>query len=187
VIVTDVAMPGTSGLDALRSLKADGLASKVVFLTMHADAELAAEALRAGAFGFVVKHAAGKELIAAIRTVLLGRKYVSPGLAQEVLDMLAEPHPATRRLTPRQRDVVRLLAEGRTMKEIAAALEMSPRTAETHKYHALEALGLKTTADLIRCRRARPGHASRSALADSEVLRTPPYGLLRIVLAAAPA
>jgi DNA-binding NarL/FixJ family response regulator len=150
VIVADVTMPGMSGLEALRRLKADGLASKVVFLTMHADAELAAAALRAGASGFVVKRAAGKELIAAIQTVLLGRKYVTPHLAQDVLEMLAEPRAATGRLTPRQRDVIRLLAEGRTMKEIAAALEISPRTAETHKYQALEALGLKTTADLIR-------------------------------------
>jgi DNA-binding NarL/FixJ family response regulator len=150
VIVADVTMPGMSGLEALRRLKADGLASKVVFLTMHADAELAAAALRAGASGFVVKRAAGKELIAAIQTVLLGRKYVTPHLAQEVLEMLAEPRAATGRLTPRQRDVIRLLAEGRTMKEIAATLQISPRTAETHKYQALEALGLKTTADLIR-------------------------------------
>jgi DNA-binding NarL/FixJ family response regulator len=143
-------MPGMSGLEALRRLMADGLASKVVFLTMHADPELAAEALRAGASGFVVKRAAGKELIEAIRAVLVGRKYVTPHLAQDVLETLAEPHPAMKRLTPRQRDVVRLLAEGRTMKEIAATLEISPRTAETHKYQALEALGLKTTADLIR-------------------------------------
>jgi DNA-binding NarL/FixJ family response regulator len=123
---------------------------QVVFLTMHADAELAAAALRAGASGFVVKRAAGKELIAAIQTVLLGRKYVTPHLAQEVLEMLAEPRAATGRLTPRQRDVIRLLAEGRTMKEIAATLQISPRTVETYKYQALEALGLKTTADLIR-------------------------------------
>jgi DNA-binding NarL/FixJ family response regulator len=150
VIVADVTMPGMSGLEALRRLKADGLTSKVVFLTMHADAELAAAALRAGASGFVVKRAAGKELIAAIQTVLLGRKYVTPHLAQDVLEMLAEPRAAMGRLTPRQRDVIRLLAEGRTMKEIAATLQISPRTAETHKYQALEALGLKTTADLIR-------------------------------------
>jgi len=151
VIVTDLAMPGMSGLAALRQLKVDGLAAKVVFLTMHADAELAAEALRAGASGFVVKHAAGKELIAAIHTALRGRMYVASNLAQDVLETLAEPRTnATRHLTPRQRDVVRLLAEGRTMKEIAVALGVSPRTVETHKYQAQEALGLKTTADLIR-------------------------------------
>jgi DNA-binding NarL/FixJ family response regulator len=151
VIVTDLAMPGMSGLDALRRLKADGVAAKVVFLTMHADAELAAEALRAGASAFVVKHAAGKELIAAVHAALRGRTYVTSDLAQDVLETLAEPRtPATRHITPRQRDVVRLLAEGRTMKEIASALGLSPRTVETHKYQAQEALGLKTTADLIR-------------------------------------
>jgi DNA-binding NarL/FixJ family response regulator len=151
VIVTDVAMPGMSGLDAVRRLKADGVPAKVVFLTMHADADLAAEALRAGASGFVVKRAAGKELIAAIHTALRGRTYVTSDLAQDVLEALAEARtPAVRQLTPRQRDVVRLLAEGRTMKEAAAALGVSPRTVETHKYQALEALGLTTTADLIR-------------------------------------
>lgn len=151
VIVTDLAMPGISGLDALRQLRADGLAAKVVFLTMHANAQLAAEALRAGASGFVVKHSAGKELIAAIHTALRGRTHVSPDLAPEVLATLAEPRTgAGRHLTPRQRDVVRLLAEGRTMKEIAAALGVSARTVETHKYQAQEALGLRTTADLIR-------------------------------------
>ena len=78
LIVTDVAMPGLNGLDALRRLKADALAAKVIFLTMHADAHLAAEALRAGASGFVVKHAAGKELIAALHAVLRGGRYLSP-------------------------------------------------------------------------------------------------------------
>jgi DNA-binding NarL/FixJ family response regulator len=118
---------------------------------MHADADLAAEALRAGASGFVVKHAAGKELIAAIHAALRGRTYVTSALAQDVLETLAESRsPAGRHLTPRQRDVVRLLAEGRTMKETAAALGLSARTVETHKYQALETLGLKTTADLIR-------------------------------------
>jgi len=151
VIVTDMTMPGVSGLDALRQLKTDGLTTRVIFLTMHADAGLAAEALRAGAAGFVVKHAAGTELIAAIRAVLRGRTYVTPDLSPEVLATLAEPRGAgTGKLTPRQRDVVRLLAEGRTMKEIGAALGLSARTAETHKYQAIEALGLKTTAELIR-------------------------------------
>jgi DNA-binding NarL/FixJ family response regulator len=151
VVVTDLAMPGMSGLDALRQLKTRGLGAKIVFLTMHADAQLAAEALRAGASGFVVKHAAGQELISAINTVLRGRTYVTPSLAQEVLAMLAEPGtPRAGKLTPRQREVVRLIAEGRTMKEVASALGLSPRTVETHKYQVLEALGLTTTAELIR-------------------------------------
>ena len=151
LIVTDLAMPGLNGLDALRQLKADGLAPRVVVLTMHADAHVAAEVLRAGASGFVVKHAAGQELIAALHAVLRGRRYVTPGLAEDVLATLSEPPaPGAGTLTPRQRDVVRLLAAGATMKEAASALGLSPRTVETHKYQSMEALGLKTTAELIR-------------------------------------
>jgi DNA-binding NarL/FixJ family response regulator len=151
LIVTDLAMPGLNGLDALRQLKAEGIAARVVVLTMHANAHVAAEVLRAGASGFVVKHAAGQELIAALHAVLRGRRYVNPDLAEDVLAALAEPSaPATGSLTPRQRDVVRLLAEGRTMKEVAATLGVSPRTVETHKYQSMEALRLKTTAELIR-------------------------------------
>jgi DNA-binding NarL/FixJ family response regulator len=151
VIVADLAMPRLSGLDALRRLRADGLATPVIFLTMHADAQLAAEALRAGASGFVVKHAAGKELITAIHAVLRGKTYLTAQLAQEVAAALTEQAPPGRgRLTPRQREVVRLIAEGRTMKEVAASLGLSPRTVETHKYQIMEALNLQTTAELIR-------------------------------------
>jgi DNA-binding NarL/FixJ family response regulator len=151
VIVTDVAMPGMSGLEALRRLRAEGIAAKVIFLTMHADAQLAAEALRAGASGFVVKHAAGKELIAAIHTALRGGRHVTPHLAADVLAALADGGaPGAGTLTPRQREVVSLIAEGRTMKEVAAVLGLSPRTVETHKYQAMQALGFQTTADLIR-------------------------------------
>ncbi len=151
VIVTDLAMPGMSGLEALRRLKADGLAPMIIVLTMHADAELAAEALRAGAAGFVVKHAAGTELVGAIRSAIRGKTYVTPELAQDVVSTLAETGASARdRLTPRQREVVRLLADGRTMKEVAAALGVSPRTVETHKYQVMEALSFTTTAELIR-------------------------------------
>src|SRR5262245_31484008 len=151
VIVTDLTMPGMSGLDALRHLRAEGIPAKVVFLTMHANAPLAAEALRAGASGFVVKHAAGDELIAAVHAALQGQTHVTPDLAPAVLTALAGSRPlAIGKLTPRQRDVVRLVAEGLTTKEVAAALGLSPRTVETHKYQSLEALGLKTTAELIR-------------------------------------
>src|SRR5262245_22955751 len=151
VIVTDMAMPGVSGLDALRQLKAAGLPARVVFLTMHDDPPPAAEALRAGASGFVVKHAAGKELVAAIHAVLRGKTYVTPHLAQDVLTTLAEPGtPGGGKLTLRQREVLRLIADGRTMKEVAATLGLSPRTVETHKYQIMDALGATTTAELIR-------------------------------------
>src|SRR5262245_34171256 len=157
VIVTDLAMPGMSGLEALRRLTADAPSPqaakvpKVIVLTMHANAELAAEALRAGASAFILKHDAGTELVAAIRSVLRGKTYLTPELAPEVLRALANPAASGRaRLTSRQRDVVRLLADGRTMKEVATALGLSPRTVERHKYEAMESLGLATTAELIR-------------------------------------
>ena len=151
VIVTDITMPGMNGLEVLRRLKADAVPVKVIVLTMHADAHLAADALRAGASGFIVKHAAGKELIAAIHTVVRGVRYITPKLASDVLAALAEGRPVGGRpLTTRQREVVSLIAEGRTMKEVAAALGLSPRTVETHKYQVMQLLGLQTTADLVR-------------------------------------
>lgn len=151
VIVTDMTMPGLSGLDVLRRLKSEAIPAKVIVLTMHADAATAAQALRAGAVGFVVKHAGSKELVAAIRSVLRGGRYLPPHLADDILATLAEGDGAGRGpLTPRQREVVSLIATGKTMKEIAVALGMSPRTVETHKYQAMETLGLQTTAELIR-------------------------------------
>jgi DNA-binding NarL/FixJ family response regulator len=151
IIVTDVAMPGMSGLEALRQLRAEAINAKVVFLTMHADAQLAAEALRAGAAGFVVKHAAGKELVAAIHTVLRGGRYLPAQLASGVLTALANgDRQEVGSMTPRQRQVVTMIAEGLTMKEVAAALGLSPRTVEAHKYQVMQTLGLQTTADLIR-------------------------------------
>jgi DNA-binding NarL/FixJ family response regulator len=130
VVVADIAMPVLSGLEALRQLRKEGSACKVIFLTMHADAALASAALRAGASGYLLKHSAGDELIRAIGEVLRGRVYLTPLLAQDV-----PTSPGTRaemKLTPRQREVLGLIAEGRTMKQIAAAL------------------GVTTTAELIR-------------------------------------
>jgi len=163
VVVTDLAMPGMSGLDALRRLKADGdgpaaprgskapKVTKVIVLTMHADVDLAAESLRAGASAFILKHAAATELIAAIRAVLRGKTYLTSELADDVLAMLKKPGtPRGETLTLRQQEVLRLLADGRTMKEVAASLGVSPRTVETHKYQIMEALGIESTAELIR-------------------------------------
>src|SRR6516162_6902145 len=150
VIVTDVTMPRMGGLDATRRIRAEGIPSKVILLTVHADVRLAAEALRAAAEGFVVKDAAGEELIGAIREVLRGRTYLAPRLAPDVLAILAKPERAGEKLTSRQGEVLRLIAAGRTMKEIAAALGLSTRTVEGHKYQMMQALGAETTADLIR-------------------------------------
>ena len=151
VIVADMAMPVMDGLEALRRLKAARLDAKVIFLTMHADAQLATEALRAGASGYVLKHSAGEELITAIWAALQGRTYLTPLIAQDVITTLMAPEKqATVTLTPRQREVLRLIVEGRRMKEIAATLQLSTRTVETHKYDMMRALGVQSTAELVR-------------------------------------
>jgi DNA-binding NarL/FixJ family response regulator len=151
VIVTDIAMPGLSGLDALRRLKSERLTVKCIFLTMHADAQLATEAFRAGASGYVLKQSAGDELIASIHEVLQGRTYLTPLITKDVLTSLTLPadEPAVT-LTPRQREVLRLIAEGKRMKEIAASLKLSTRTVETHKYDMMQTLGVQSTAELVR-------------------------------------
>jgi DNA-binding NarL/FixJ family response regulator len=151
IVVADISMPLISGLEALRRLRAEGIGVKVVFLTMHTDAHLAGEALRAGASGYVLKHSAGEELIRALHEVQRGLVYLTPLIAGAVVTTLAERgEGAGPRLTQRQRDVLRLVAEGRPMKEVAAKLGLSRRTAETHKYQMMQTLGLHTTAELIR-------------------------------------
>jgi DNA-binding NarL/FixJ family response regulator len=150
VIVTDIAMPVLSGLEALRRLKATRNEAKVIFLTMHADAQLATEAFRAGASGYVLKQSAGEELIAAIEEVLKGRTYLTPLITKNVIANLTESTPPTVKLTPRQREVLRLIADGRRMKEIGAILELSTRTVESHKYEMMRALGVQSTAELVR-------------------------------------
>ena len=151
VIVADIAMPVLSGLEALRRLKAAKSEAKVIFLTMHADAELATEAFRAGASGYVLKQSAGEELIAAIQEVLQGKTYLTPLITKDVIATLTEsmPKPAVK-LTPRQREVLRLIAQGRRMKEIGAILELSTRTVESHKYEMMRGLGVESTAELVR-------------------------------------
>ena len=151
VIVTDISMPGLSGLDVLARLKTEGLDSKIIVLTMHADASLATMALRAGASGFVLKEAAGEELLAAVRQALQGRVYLTPVLTKDVMErMSGSAESAEPQLTPRQRDVLRLIVKGQRMKEIAANLGLSTRTVETHKYEMMETLGLHSTAELVR-------------------------------------
>ena len=151
IIVSDINMPGMSGLDAMRRLKADGLRSKFIFLTLHTDSRLASEAMRAGASGYLLKHAAAEELIEAIHAVMAGHTYLTPLMTRDVLWAIGEQDgvqsPA---LTPRQLDVLRLIAQGKRMKEIASELNISVRTVETHKQDLLQTLNLETTADLIK-------------------------------------
>jgi DNA-binding NarL/FixJ family response regulator len=150
VIVTDLSMPVLTGLDALRQIKAAGIDAKVIFLTMHADARIASEALQAGAVGFLLKQSAGEELITAIEEVLDGRTYLTPLLTRDVLALQTSGAADRPVLTPRQREVLRLLADGKRMKEIAAILGLSPRTIETHKYEMMQTLGVGSTAELVK-------------------------------------
>ena len=152
-IVADISMPLLNGIEALEQLRKDGFDIPVVFLTMHHDVEYASLALEAGAAGYVLKHAAPEELVQAVRVALEGGTYVSPSLAAELFQ--AERAKARRNdeprvtLSARQRDVLRLLADGRSAKEIAKALDISSRTVEFHKYKLMESLGLKNSAELI--------------------------------------
>jgi DNA-binding NarL/FixJ family response regulator len=153
VIVADISMPLLNGLDAARQLKREGATAKIIFLTMHTEAQLAAEAFRAGASGYLLKSSAGEELIAAIHEVIKGRSYVTPLITRDVLSFLmdagGQPEQPAVKLTPRQREVLQLVAEGRTMKEVASILKISARTVESHKYEMMEALGVQTNAELV--------------------------------------
>lgn len=154
VIVVDVAMPLLNGIDAVKQIKKSGLDTKVVFLTMHHDAMYAKEAFEAGALGFVLKHSAPSELTRAIQEALKGNTYISPDIAQEVMQLYKEEvdtrSSASGSLTLRQREVMQLLAEGKSAKEIAHILHISARTVEFHKYNMMEQLGIKTSAELVR-------------------------------------
>ena len=151
VIVADISMPTQSGLEGLRQLKAKHIESRVIFLTMHADARLAAEAFRLGARGFVVKQSSGDELVKAIDEVLQGHKYLSAALTDEVLALMSstERTPAVD-LSPRQHEVLRLIVNGHRMKEIAANLQLSPRTVETIKYEMMRNLNVHSSTELVR-------------------------------------
>ena len=151
IVVADITMPGMSGIDAMRQLKAEGSEARFIFLTIHTEARLAAEAMRSGASAYLLKQAAGNELFDAIRAVMSGRTYLTPLITGDVLRNLTSPTDAAEReLTPRQREVLRLLAQGKRMKEIAAELNISVRTVENHKAHLLQVLSLGSTADLVR-------------------------------------
>jgi DNA-binding NarL/FixJ family response regulator len=153
VIVADISMPHLNGIEAMAQLKKDNDRIKVVFLTMHQEPAYARRALEAGAAGFVVKHSAPAELVMAIQAAIKGQTFITPALARDVLRQAQhEPREADdggRLLTPRQREILQLLAEGRSAKEIAAELAISARTVEFHKYQIMETHGLRSNAELI--------------------------------------
>ncbi len=152
VLVVDVAMPLLNGLDASEQIKQLLPEVKIVFLTMNTDAAIAAEAFRRGASGYLPKSAAAVELIAAIREVLAGRCYLSPLITKDTVNFLLSRNrsqPMQPQLTRRQREVLQLLAEGLSMKEVAFTLRVRPGTIAFHKYRIMSSLGLKTNAELL--------------------------------------
>lgn len=150
VIVLDISMPLLNGLDAAERLRSTLPNVKFVFLTMKDDPNLAAVALNLGAVGYVLKKDATSELLKAFSEVLQGRPYVTPKLRPENwAEQKTRARQFSKDLTPRQEEIVQLLAEGRAMKEIAGILNVSEKTVEFHKYHIMQAFNLKSNADIV--------------------------------------
>ena len=153
IVVLDIAMPLLNGLDAARKLKRLQPKIKIIFLTMNEDPEVAVEAFRVGASGYLLKNSAASELLQAIQEVSRGQSYITPLATLGVVETFLHPPDAGGKsvaLSPRQREVLQLLAEGYSMKEIARLLKITPRTVAFHKYTMMEELGLRSGAELIR-------------------------------------
>src|ERR1700739_4665013 len=152
VVILDIAMPQLNGLDAGDQIKHLLPATKLVFLTMNMSPEVAAEAFRRGASGYVVKSAAAEDLVRGIRRALRSESYLSPAITKETVYFLlrsGNSYMEEKRLTPRQSEVLQLLAEGMSMKEIASVLNLKPGTVAFHKYKMMATLGLKSNAELL--------------------------------------
>jgi DNA-binding NarL/FixJ family response regulator len=152
VIILDISMPQLNGLDAGEQIKHKMPSAKLVFLTMNMAADVAAEAFRRGASAYVLKHSAAEELVTALRKVVQGESYLSPLIARETVTFLLNQgkFPADeKRITKRQTEILQLLVEGMSMKEVANVLDLKPGTVAFHKYRMMETLGLKTNAELI--------------------------------------
>jgi len=155
VVIMDIAMPGLNGIDATIRVRADHPKARVIILSMHLDRAYVVETLRAGASAYLLKERAVDELVHAIRAVSAGRKYLSPGVTDIVLQGYLEadielPDSAFSQLTEREREVLQYIAEGSTIKEIAALLHLSPKTIETHKGRIMERLNIRSVAGLTR-------------------------------------
>jgi DNA-binding NarL/FixJ family response regulator len=153
LVLLDISMPLLNGIDAARQLLRVCPRAKVLIVTMHSDPDYVTEAFRAGASGYLLKRSAASELLTAIHEVMRGRYYLTPLLKHETLDALlggAESKTLSSTLTQRQREVLQLVAEGRSVKEIAAILKVSAKTVEFHKAALMERLGIRTTAELTR-------------------------------------
>jgi len=154
LLLLDIGLPLLNGIEATRQIKKTAPSVRIIIVTMHTDRVYVEEAFDAGAAGYVLKQAAAAELVQAIRTVLLGRTYLSPMIAARMgnppLDSDGIPRHSSGQLTQRQREVLQLVAEGKSMKEIARILDISVRTVEFHKNNLIEQLGIRTTAELTR-------------------------------------
>jgi DNA-binding NarL/FixJ family response regulator len=156
LILMDISMPLLNGLEAARQLAKLVPESKLIMLTMHASPTYATEAFQAGASGYLLKRSAASELGQAIKSVLQGQQYLTPLITKDVLDSVFKPStgergtPASKALTPRQREVLQLVAEGRGTKEIATILSVSVKTVEFHRSRIMQQLGIHTTADLTK-------------------------------------
>jgi DNA-binding NarL/FixJ family response regulator len=152
IVITDMSMPIMNGLEVTRRLRDAGSKTKIVFLTMHADGDLVREAFKAGASGYVLKSCAVEDLAAAIRSVAEGKLFLTGTLAKGSLESIngvgVIPEAGASSLTPRERQVLQLVAEGKIMKEIAAILDISVSTAGFHRYNIMDKLQLRTTAEL---------------------------------------
>ena len=152
LVLLDVAMPLLNGLDAARQIHAISPSIRLIFLTMNDDPDLAAEAFRAGATAYLLKRSPASELLTAIRQAMKSRKYVTPLITEGMLGALMNPmrgETPRHELTSRQREVLQLLAEGKSMKEVASVLNVTARTIAFHKYRMMEQLNIKTNAELI--------------------------------------
>jgi len=151
IILADISMPRLNGLDAVHQIKQTWPEARLIFLTVNEDPNLVAEAFRMGASGYLLKNCAASELFRAIQQVSLGRAYVTPMVAQGMLESFVQ-EPQGRevsKLTIRQREILQLLAEGNSMKQVAAVLNVAPRTVAFHKYRIMKRLGLTNNAELI--------------------------------------
>jgi DNA-binding NarL/FixJ family response regulator len=152
VIVADIGMPLMNGLEAGLRLKERIPAMRLIFLTMNEDPDLAVEAMRCGASGYLLKSSAVEEMLCAIHLALKGKTYVTPQIRRGMQESFIKNPQAkgqSKILTPRQREVVQLLAEGKSMKEVASVLKVTPRTVAFHKYRVMDELNIGTTAELI--------------------------------------
>ena len=152
LVLVDLNMPLLNGLDASEQLKQVLPKIKIIVLTMNEDPEIAAETMNKWASGYLLKKSAGSELLKAVRDVLRGGKYVTPALQEAIAEIVARDSrsEAARTLTPRQREVLQLLAEGHTMKEAAAILNVATRTVAFHKYRIMQDFGLANNSELLR-------------------------------------